>query len=78
MKSSKSNARALNACFAQLENMTHQKSLESHAETTKAMFTHLGRDMLVQRFPKPRSKLDFVNRPLDCKKKKTTTTRLSL
>ena len=30
---------------------THKKSIEGHAETTKAMFTHLGRDLLVQRFP---------------------------
>ena len=59
MKSSKSNARALNAGFAQLEK-TPPKILESQVETTKAMFTHLGRDILVQRFPKPRSKLDFV------------------
>ena len=62
MKSSKSNARAPNAGFAQQEK-TPQKSLEGHAETTAAMFTHLadlGRDLLLQRFPKPRSKLDFV------------------
>ena len=59
MKSSKSNARALNAGFAQLEK-THQKIVKDHAETTKAIITHLGRDLLVQRFPKPRSKLHFV------------------
>ena len=40
MKSSKSNAHAPNAGFAQLEK-TPQKSLEGHAETTTAMFTHL-------------------------------------
>ena len=59
MNSSKSNARAPNAGFAQLEK-THQKTLKGHAEMTKAMFTHSGRDKLVQRFPKLRSKLDFV------------------
>ena len=59
MNSSKSNARAPNAGFAQLEK-THQKTLKGHAEMTKAIIAHLGRDLLVQRFPKPRSKLHFV------------------
>ena len=36
------------------------KTLEGHAEMTKAITAHLGGDLLVQRFPKPQFKLDFV------------------